>query len=71
MDVITKRRVVCSASLCLADASGNAKGVQTAPGMGLAGPTTWSLEQEPRFTAEGVSLEVGQGRWNSNREEAG
>jgi len=71
MAVITKRRLVCSASLCLADSSGNAKGVQTALGVGLAGPTTWSLEQEPRFTAEGVSLEVGPGRRNSNGEEAG
>ncbi len=71
MAVIIKRRLVCSASLCLADVSGNAKGVQKAPEVGLAGPTMWSLEQEPRFTAEGVSLEVGQGRWNSNREEAG
>jgi len=57
--------------MCSVDASGNAKGIPKAPRVALAGPTMWSLEQEPRFTAEGVSLEVGQGRWNSNREEAG
>ena len=71
MAVIVKRRSVCSALLCSMDASGNATGMPKVPQAGLAGPTTWSLEQEPRFTAEGVSLEVGQGRWNSNREEAG
>jgi len=71
MDVITKHRLVCAASLCLVDASGNAKGKTAAPGVGPAGPTTWSLEQEPRLTAEGVSWEVGQGKWKSNREEVG
>ena len=53
------------------DASGNAKGKPAAPGVGLAGPTTWNLEQEPRLTVEGVSWEVGQGKWKSNREEVG
>ncbi len=71
MDVITKHRSVSSASLCSVSISGNAKEMHKVPRVGLAGPTPWSLEQEPRFTAEGVSLEVGQGRWNSNREEAG
>ena len=60
MAVIIKRRLVCSASLCLADVSGNANGVQKASEVGLAGPANWSLEQEPRFPAERVSLEVGQ-----------
>ncbi len=71
MDVITKHRSLCSASLRPVDAAGNAKGKHAASEVGLAGPKTWSLEQEPRFTAEGVSLEVGQSKWNSNREEAG
>ena len=69
--MIIKRRSVCSASLCSVDAAGNAKGKPAVSGVGLGGPTTWSLEQESRFTAEGVSLEVGQSKRNSNREEAG
>ncbi len=66
MAVIAKCRRVCSA-----DVSGNAEVIPKVPRVGPAGPTPWSLEQEPRFTAEGVSWELDQGRWNSNREEAG
>ncbi len=71
MDVITKHRSVPSASLCSVSIAGNAKVMQKVPWVGLAGPMPWSLEQEPRFTAEGVSWEMGQGKWKSNREEAG
>ena len=63
MVVITSCRL-----LPLTDVAGNAKGMPNAPRVRLVGPTTWSLEQEARFTAESISLEVGQ--VESNREEA-
>ena len=69
--MITKRRSVCSASLSSESIAGNARGMPKVPRLGPAGPTPWNLEQEPRLTAEGVSWEVGQGKWKSNREEVG
>ncbi len=69
--MITKRRLVCAASLSSESIASNARGMRKVPRLGPAGPTPWSLEQEPRLTAEGVSWEMGQGTWKSNLEEVG
>ena len=66
MVVILNRRSLCSASVCVADVAGNAKEMPRAPRVALVALATGRLEQESRFTAEGVSLEVGQGRWKTN-----